>query len=188
MQVIIRIRTAIENPEGLDVSPTTANKYLDFLEGAFMVRKLPSFHYNSRKRLVKAPKIYIRDSGIVNHLLNISSSKLMHVHPQIGFLWEGYALEQIIQQLPRPYQPYFYRTHDGAELDLVIIKGTVPYMGIEFKNSTAPSLSKGFYQSVADLNTQKNFVVVPGIAADYPLDKMVRVCDLTTFLNKYLPK
>jgi predicted AAA+ superfamily ATPase len=113
---------------------------------------------------------------------------MMQVHPQIGFLWEGYALEQIIQQLPRPYQPYFYRTHDGAELDLVIIKGTEPYMGIDFKYSTAPSLSKGFYQSVADLKTRKNFVIVPGIQADYPMDKSIRVCDLPTFLSKYLPK
>jgi uncharacterized protein len=174
--------------KGLDVSPTTANKYLDFLEGAFMVRKLPSFHYNSRKRLVKAPKVYIRDSGVVNHLLHIGSARLMQVHPQIGFLWEGYALEQIIQQLPRPYQPYYYRTHDGAELDLVIVKGTEPYMGIEFKNSTAPALSKGFHQSVADLATSRNFVIIPGEQADYPLQKNCRVTDLITFLNKYMPK
>src|SRR3954467_9186787 len=86
--------------KGLDVSPVTINRYLDFLCGAFMVRKLPAYHYNSKKSLVKAPKVYIRDSGVVNYLLNITKSTDRKFHPALGNLWEGYAIEQILELLP----------------------------------------------------------------------------------------
>ncbi len=84
--------------KGLDVSPTTINRYLDYLCGAFMVRKLPAYHYNSSKSLVKSPKVYIRDSGVVNYLLNINKSPDLKFSPAIGNLWEGYAIEQILQE------------------------------------------------------------------------------------------
>jgi uncharacterized protein len=174
--------------KGLDVSPTTINKYIYYLEGAFMIRTLPSFHYNSKKRLVKAPKVYIRDSGIINYLLNIHHVKQMHVHPALGNLWEGYVIEQILQVLPNQYQAYFYRTHDGAEMDLVIVKGIHPYMSIEIKNSVTPTLERGFYECLRDLNTKKNFVIIPKTDTHYQLKDNVYVCDITNFITTYCPK
>jgi uncharacterized protein len=174
--------------KGLDVSPTTINKYVEYLAGAYMVRSLPSFHYNSKKRLIKAPKVYIRDSGITNYLLNITSSKMMQVHPALGNLWEGYVIEQIVSLLPNTIQAYFYRTHDGAEMDLVLVKGIHPYMCIEIKNSGSPNLERGFYESLNDLKTKHNFVIVPKSNTNYLVKNNIRVLDLLSFISSYLPQ
>ena len=174
--------------KGLDVSPDTVNRYLDYLCGAFMVRKLPSFHFNSRKRLVKAPKVYIRDSGVVNYLQNCHSISNLKFNPNIGNLWEGYVIEQILQVLPRTIQAYYYRTHDGSEMDLVLVKGIHPIVSIEVKNSSAPSITRGMTESINDLNTKQNFVIIPQGSTDYPLGKTIKVCDLLTFITTYLPK
>ena len=172
--------------KGLGVSPTTINKYLDYLAGAFMVRILPSFHFNSKKRLIKAPRVYIRDSGITNYLLNIPNAKTIQVHPALGSLWEGYVIEQILSVLPNNIQAYFYRTQDGAEMDIVLVKGIHPYMSIEIKYSSTPTISKGFYESIADLKTKNNFIIIPNTDTDYLLKKDVRIVDVVSFINKYL--
>lgn len=174
--------------KGLDVSPDTVNRYLDYLCGAFMVRKLPAFHYNSRKRLVKSPKVYMRDSGVVNYLQNIHKQSDLKYSPFIGNLWEGYVIEQILQLLPRYIQAYYYRTHDGSEMDLVLVKGIHPFVSIEIKNSSTPNLTRGMTESINDLNTKQNFVIVPSLNTNYPIGKVVQVCDLQTFFSIYLPK
>ena len=174
--------------KGLDVSPDTVNRYLDYLCGAFMVRKLPSFHFNSRKRLVKAPKVYIRDSGVVNYLLNIHKMSDLKYNPNIGNLWEGYVIEQILQLLPRTIQAYYYRTHDGSEMDLVLVKGIHPLVSIEIKNSSSPSITRSMTQSIEDLNTKQNFVIIPPTNTNYPLGKTIIACDLVTFISVFLPK
>jgi uncharacterized protein len=172
--------------KGLGVSPTTVNKYLDYLAGAFMVRILPSFHFNNKKRLIKAPKVFIRDSGITNYLLNINNAKTIQVHPALGSLWEGYVMEQILSILPNNIQSYFYRTQDGAEMDIVLVKGIHPYMSIEIKYSSTPSVSKGFYESIIDLKTKNNFIIIPNPNTNYLVKKDVRIVDLITFINNYL--
>jgi uncharacterized protein len=172
--------------KGLGVSPTTINKYLDYLEGAFMIRILPSFHFNSKKRLVKSPKVYIRDSGITNYLLNIPNANTLQVHPALGSLWEGYVVEQILSILPSNIQAYFYRTQDGAEMDIVLVKGVNPYMSIEIKYSSTPTVSKGFHESLADLKTKNNFIIIPNADTDYLAQKHIRVVDIGTFMHKYL--
>ncbi len=172
--------------KGLGVSPTTINKYIDYLAGAFMIRILPSFHFNGKKRLVKSPRVYIRDSGITNYLLNIPNAKAMQVNPALGSLWEGYVVEQILSVLPSNIQAYFYRTQDGAEMDIVLVKGINPFMSIEIKYASAPNLSKGFYESIADLKTKKNFIIIPNAGSDYLLKPTIRVVDLQSFLQKYL--
>ncbi|MDP2387603.1 MAG: ATP-binding protein [Bacteroidota bacterium] len=172
--------------KGLDVSPVTVNRYLDYLSGAFMVRKLPAYHFNSKKSLVKAPKVYIRDSGIVNYLLNINRASDLKYHPAIGNLWEGYAIEQILELLPPTIQAYFYRTHDGSEMDLVLVKGITPFVCIEIKNSSTPTISRGLTESLLELKTKNNYIVVPGHDVDYLLKKEIRVVSLTTFLGKYI--
>ncbi len=172
--------------KGLDVSPVTINRYLDYLSGAFMVRKLPAYHFNSKKSLVKAPKVYIRDSGVLNYLLNIYKGSDLKFHPALGNLWEGYVIEQILELLPRGIQPYFYRTHDGSEMDLVLVKGIKPFACIEIKNSATPSISRGITESLEELKPKYTFIIVPKSGTDYLLKKNIRVIGLQTFLHKYL--
>ena len=169
--------------KGLDVSPVTVNRYLDHLCGAFMVRKLPAYHFNSKKTLVKAPKVYIRDSGVVNYLLNINKSTDLKFHPAIGNLWEGYVIEQVLELLPRTIQTYFYRTHDGSEMDLVLVKGITPLACIEIKNSSTPHISRGLTESLNELKTKRNYVIVPGTNINYMLKKNIQVISMDLFCS-----
>lgn len=173
--------------KSLELSSTTIKKYLAFLEEAFLIRQLQPFSQNIKKRIVKSPKVYIRDSGILHYLLNIETFDELQGNPIIGNSWEGYALEQICHLLPERMESYFYRTHQGAECDLVLTKAGVPEMGIEIKYTSSPKLSKGNLQSFQDLGTKRNFIVTPN-SDDYLITKNVRVCSLETFLQKYLKK
>lgn len=174
--------------KGLDISPTTVNRYIDYLEGAFMLRKLPPYFTNAKKRLVKSPKIYIRDSGLLHYLNDIHGAKDVFYNPAVGDSWEGYVIEQILQLLPSNVKPYYYRTHDGSEMDLVLVKGLKPVACVEIKTSNAPDLRRGFYECVRDLKCRQVFVVTPEQAAPYYADKGILVCGLPDFLAKYLPK
>jgi predicted AAA+ superfamily ATPase len=173
--------------KGLDISQTTTNRYLDHLEGAYMVRKLMPFHINSKKRLVKSPKVYIRDTGLLHYLLDIYNVKTLFNHSAVGNSWEGYVIEQIIQLLPRTIQPYYYRTHDGSEVDLILVKGIKPIASIEIKYSTAPSVSRGMTESLKDLGTKHNFIITPSLDDDFGINKQVKVVGLMTFLTHTLP-
>jgi predicted AAA+ superfamily ATPase len=173
--------------KGLDVSPITVNRYLDHLEGAFMIRRLHPWHTNGRKRLVKSPKVYVRDSGVVHHHLNITDRNTLLTHPVVGHSWEGYVIEQICTQLSDAVFPFFYRTHDGSEMDLVIVKGIKPHACIEIKLTSAPSVTKGMTESIKDLGCKNNYVVVPGNAAPWQLREDITVCGLQIFLEKHLP-
>ncbi|MES2836384.1 MAG: ATP-binding protein [Bacteroidota bacterium] len=146
----------------LGVSGPTINRYLDFMEGAFLLRRLPAWFVNAKKRMVKAPKVYIRDSGILHYLNNINDNKLLVGNPIVGASWEGYVIEEIIKQLPYHIKPYFYRTHHGAEVDLILVKGIIPIACIEIKHSLSPTATDGFYNCIEDLKTQNNFIIYPG--------------------------
>lgn len=174
--------------KGLDVSPTTVNRYIDFLEGAFMVRKLPAYFTNAKKRLIKSPKIYIRDSGLVNYLLDITKEKDIHFHSNVGNCWEGYALEQILQHLPNYIKPFYYRTHDGSEMDLVLVRGITPIACIELKTTNNPSVTRGFYESIKDLKCDRNFVITPFQEVSYKINKNTLVCGLIDFITNDLKK
>lgn len=173
--------------KGLDVSPTTVNKYVEYLEGAFMLRRLPAYFTNAKKRLIKSPKIYVRDSGLLNYLTDIHTSKELFYNPALGNAWEGYALEQILQLLPATIKPYYYRTQDGSEMDLVLVKGIRPIACVEIKTTNEPSLSRGFYESFSDLKCKQGFVVTPHQEVSYPLDESIRIVGLHEFLTKNLP-
>jgi hypothetical protein len=174
--------------KGLDVSPTTINRYIDYLEGAFMLRKLPAYASNTKKRLVKSPKVYIRDSGLVHYLTNIHTSRDMFYNPAIGNAWEGYVLEQIIQLLPPTILPYFYRTHDGSEMDLVLVKGIKPIVCIEIKTSNEPHLTRGFYECLDDLKCKTAIVITPEQQSSYAINENTTVYGLYDFLNIKLPQ
>lgn len=174
----------------LDIALFTLKKYIDFLEGAFVFNRLYPYYINIGKRLRKTPKIYIRDSGIINRLTGINNYDQLQSYSKAGSLWEGYVIEQIKQITDRHFDKslYYYRTQDGSEIDLVIVKGLKPVCSIEIKYSSAPTLSKGNTIAIKDLQTCYNFIIIPIADEEYLLRKDVTVCNLETFLNKYLVK
>lgn len=169
----------------LGISATSVRNYLDFIQGAFLVRRLQPFHNNLKKRLVKSPKIYIRDVGVLHQLLGINSRQDYEFSPSLGASWEGYVIEQILQILPSPYQTFFYRTHQGTECDLVIVKGSLPLLSVEVKYTAAPKMTKSFTTAINDLGTKKNFIIVPR-EEDFPLREDVQVMGLEIFLRSVI--
>jgi len=155
------------------VAHTTVGRYLDLLVNAMMLRRLESFHINIGKRLVKAPKVYLRDSGLLHALLGIDSPDALAGHPVAGHSWEGFVLEQIIAAAPPLASFGFYRTAAGAELDLVVDSGG-RRTGYEVKLSNAPRPPRGFWNACEDLGVDRAFVVAPVLDA-YPLADNVEV-------------
>lgn len=174
--------------KGLNVSAPTVNHYLEHLEGAFIVRKLPAYFHNAKKRLVKSPKVYIRDSGLAHYLCDVNSSTDVMYNPAVGNSWEGYVIEQIVQQLPSGIKPYYYRTSDGSEMDLVLVKGLKPLVCIEIKTTNEPNLSRGFYESLTDLKCKNAYVITPHQQQNYLIEKNIHVVGLLSFLTNILPK
>lgn len=176
-----------ELAKSLEISVNTAKSYVQFLENALLIRTLPSWHENSGKRLVKAPKVYLRDSGILHYFLDIADDEALQLHPKLGSSWEGFVIEQIAAQLEDEFRFYFYRTHDGAELDLVLEKRGKKVAAIEIKMGSKVSLSKGNMIAFKDLNCKHQFVITLK-SETYSLSNGAVVCDLKTFLKHYLPK
>lgn len=158
----------------LGLNGTTVRRYLDFFESAYLIRRLPPFHVNLKKRLVKTPKIYLRDSGVLHQLLGIGSFFDLSGHPVLGNSWETYILEQIAALLPDWAEMYFYRTHDGTEADIVIARSGRPEIIVEIKYSTVPRVSKGLYIAGQDLGIQKHYVICP-VESGFPLSENTTV-------------
>jgi hypothetical protein len=167
-----KIWNASQIANSLGVSPPTARQYLDILSDSFLVRELLPYHSNIKKRLVKSPKIYLRDSGILHALLNISSLDILQAHPLVGNSWEGFVIEQVLEILPASWPKFFYRTSAGAEIDLITISPLNKHFAIEIKYSLHPKLPVGFWNAFEDLSCEKGFVVYPG-TEDYPLSANV---------------
>jgi predicted AAA+ superfamily ATPase len=163
----------------LGIPSVQVKKYIDFLEHSFIIRRLEPFYINIGKRLVKSPKIYIRDSGILHSLLQIHSYNDLIANPIAGNSWEGYVIEQIISRLNTNCIPYFYRTQSGAEVDLCLINGNEIITTIEIKLSNNPKISRGNSETISDLKSKTNFVVTFD-KADYQLNEFWKVCDLQT--------
>ncbi|MBX9851366.1 MAG: ATP-binding protein [Cytophagaceae bacterium] len=187
--MIAHMNSGIENAENLGrslgITGATVKKYLDFLQGAYLINRLPAWYVNSKKRLVKSPKLYLRTTGILHFLLNIPDWDALQGHPAIGGSWEAYVLEQIYQLKPPQTSVYYYRTHNGAEADIVLVKGINPVACLEIKYSNAPTISRGFHESISDLGTDKNFVITPGSDRWTTKDGTI-VCSLKEFIAKDL--
>ena len=151
---------AAELGRALAVNESTVRRYLDLMTGVFMVRQLPPWHENLGKRQVKAPKVYVRDSGLLHALLGISRQKDLEHHPKVGASWEGYAIEEILKAL-RPDEAYYWATHQGAELDLLLFKDG-RRIGIECKRTDAPTLSPSMRIALTDLKLDTLLVAYPG--------------------------
>src|ERR1700722_9186218 len=146
----------------LEVSGVTIGRYLDLMVDLLLVRRLKPWTFNVGKRLVRSPKIYIRDSGITHALLNIGNYSDLLGHPVVGGSWEGFVIENIMSVAPTNVQPFYYGTPAGAEIDLIIEFSPTEKWAIEIKRNSTPAVSKGFYIACEDVQTQRRFVVYSG--------------------------
>lgn len=170
---------ASEVGKSLQVSSPTARRYLDILAGTFMVRILPPWFENISKRQVKAPKLYFRDSGILNALVGVEEHNELVTYPKLGAFWEGFALEELIRVFDAaPGECYFWSTLSGAELDLLIIKSG-KRIGFEVKYTEAPRITKSMHVALEDLDLDHLIIVCPGDQT-YPLDVSITVHGLST--------
>lgn len=155
-----QIWNAAEFARSLELSQPTIRRYLDILSGAFMVRQLPAWHANLNKRQVKAPKVYLRDSGLLHQLLGIRSEKDLLMSPKCGASWEGYVIEEVLRSVD-PDEAYFWATHGGAEMDLVLRKDGRLF-GVECKRVDGPRLTPSMQTALDDLELERIAVVYPG--------------------------
>lgn len=171
--------------KSLGVTSPTVKRYVDFISEAFLIEVLHPFTWNLAKRLVKSPKIYISDTGILHHLLDIDDFNDLSGNPIIGSSWEAFVISQVKSHLNNKYSIYFYRTQQGAEVDLVITSGLKVKACVEIKYTNTPQLTRGNYQAFDDLKAPVNFIITPS-SDDFLLNEAVRICSLKAFIEKYL--
>lgn len=152
----------------LGITSPTVRRYLDFFESSYLVRRIQPWFSNIPKRLVKSPKVYIRDTGILHTLLAIDTFEQLQGHPAIGASWEAYVMQEIATMLPPRHELCFYRTQDGTEADIVIVKAGIPDILVEIKYNSAPAVTKSMFIAAADLRTRRNVIVAP-VGENYPL-------------------
>lgn len=170
----------------LDVSVATVQSYVGFLENTYLIRRLPPYFVNIGKRLVKAPKIYVRDSGLMHRLAGIDDFNALSGNLLLGGSWEGYVVQQVIARLPADVTPFYYRTQNGAELDLLLVKGGKAVVALEIRYSNAPSLTRGNTQAIMDLGIEHTLIVTPE-ADGYWLRKDVQVCSIQNVWQSLAP-
>lgn len=177
---------ASEFGRSFGVADTTVRTYLDLMTSALVVQQLPPWHENISKRQVKAPKVYIADSGLLHSLLNIRVFRDLEGHPKIGASWEGFVIQQIIRQLgARDDECFFWRTHAGAELDLLVSRGRQRF-GFEVKRTSSPQITPSMRSALADLRLRRLDVIHAG-EETFPLDKKVRAVALVRLLVDLKP-
>jgi hypothetical protein len=170
----------------LGISTPTVKRYVDFLEEAFLLKSLHPFSWNMPKRLVKTPKVYLTDTGILHHLSGITDLNNLSGNPLIGNSWESFVVNQLMALKKSQVDLYFYRTHQGTEVDLVFTKGLTVVATAEIKYSNSPQLTKGNFQAFDDLNAPMNYVITPS-SDDYLFKERIRICSLKAFITNYLP-
>ncbi len=171
--------------KSLGLSTPTVKKYIDFLEEAFLIKSLHPFFWNMQKRLVKTPKIYLTDTGILHQLIGLTDFINLSGNPIIGSSWESFVINQIIALKRKRIDIYFYRTHHGAEVDLVFTKGLTVVATAEIKYSNSPHLTRGNFYAFEDLKAPMNYVITPS-SDDYLFKESIRICSLKTFISEYL--
>ena len=161
----------------LGVDGKTAAGYIDLLVDLLLVRRLPPWHANVGKRLVRSPRVYVRDSGLLHALLGLADAHALMGHPVVGASWEGFAIENLLAAAPAHVEGYFYRTSGGAEIDLLLVWPGERKWAIEIKRSLTPKPERGFHSACADLEPQERFVVYPG-RDTYPIREDVTAMPL----------
>jgi len=171
--------------KSLGISVPTVTKYIDYFEHAYLLRRIYPYNYSSIKRLVKTPKIYLYDTGIMHKLLNINNFDALLGNPILGNSWETYCISQIINEMPSKYKPFYYRTHDGAECDLVLVESNKPFMAIEMKYSSQPNPTRGNIEAMNEIGAKQNFIITPE-SDDILIKNNIRVCNIFRFIRHYL--
>ena len=171
----------------LGISSVTVARYLDLLTDLFLVRQIPPWHGNVGKRLTKSKKVYVRDSGITHALLNLHSMEDVLGHPVAGFSWEGYVIDNIIALLGAEARVSFYRTSNGAEIDLIIQFAENDCVALEIKRNLAPKLSKGFHIGAKDVGATERYLVYPG-SDSYPVNDQTWVLPFPELMRKLASK
>ena len=167
--------------KSLEVSHTTARTYLDILQDFFMIRQLQPWAGNTKKRIVKSPKIYIRDSGLLHNLLRIHNFEQLLGHPILGASWEGFVAENILNSISNQWTASYYRSSNQTEIDLILEKGHREVWAIEIKRSIAPSISSGFHKACEDIAATRKFVIYSGTER-FQIKGMTEVIGLNDFL------
>lgn len=170
--------------KSLGISHAQVNEVLEYLEAVFLIRNLEPYHINIKKRLVKSPKVYIRDSGLMHFLNGIKDINSLLGNQIVGNSWEGFCIEQIIGSLREKYSYYFFRTQDQAEVDLIVCKGDQPVHCVEIKLNSDPKKSKRFTTVINDLKTEENFIIIPECKTEYPLSEQIMVTDLDKIIGR----
>jgi predicted AAA+ superfamily ATPase len=180
------IWNASEFARSFGVADTTVRHYLDLLTDALVIRQLPAWHENISKRQVKAPKVYIQDSGLLHSLLKLKSIYDLESHPKVGASWEGFVISELIQRLGvRRDDCYFWATYGGAELDLLVVYGK-KRLGFEIKRTTSPRVTKSMHQALKDLRLQQIYVIHCGDNT-FPLSERIKAVSLTRLLDDIIP-
>ncbi len=174
------IWNSAEPARALDVSEPTVRRHLDLLTDALMIRQLPPYHVNLKKRQVKSPKIYIRDTGLLHQLLGIDSMKVLLTHPKLGASWEGFVIEQVLQIEPHD-EAFFWATHQGAEIDLILRRGNELF-GVECKRTDTPRLTPSIRNAIEDLGLKHVLILYPGIRR-FPLSDQVEAVPADTIVK-----
>ena len=167
----------------IGVDAKTAQSYIDLLCALLLVRRLPPWHANIDKRLVKSPKVYVRDSGLVHALLDIETKETLLSHPVVGASWEGFVIENLLARAPASVQGYFYRTSGGAEVDLLLAWPGGELWAIEVKRSLSPKVERGFHAACDDLRPARKLVVYPG-QESFPLGHDIQAVPLATLCQQ----
>lgn len=168
----------------LGIDGKTARRYLDLLEGLYLVRALPPWSHNAGKRMVKSAQVYWRDSGILHALAGLPTLEHVLGHPICGASWEGYCIEQILNRLPKGATATHYRTHAGAEVDLVIEQSDGKITAVEIKRTLSPKVTPGLIESMETLGAARGFIVIPK-GEPYPLSKTVMAIGLADYLQGF---
>jgi len=181
-----QVWNASEFARSFGVADTTVRNYLDLLTSALVIRQLPPWHENISKRQVKAPKAYIADSGLLHSLLNIRLFQDLEGHPKVGASWEGFAIEQVIRRLgARKNEAFFWATHGGAELDLLVMRGS-HRLGFEIKRTSSPRLTPSMRNALSDLKLQRLDVIHAGVET-FLMERRVRAVPLSRLLDDLQP-
>lgn len=166
----------------LQVSAPTVREYYDLFVQTFLIHELPPYFRNIKKRIVKSPKYYLNDTGILHSHLGLKTREDLFGHPDVGLSWETYVIQQIRANIKDGYNLYFYKTHQGAEIDLVICKGDIPFISCEIKLTDAPRVSRGMKIAIEDVGTEHNFVITYG-SDRYPLHEKIEAISVHDFVE-----
>ncbi len=169
--------------KSLNIRVPSVQKYIDFFENTFLIKRIQPYFSKIKKRLIKSPKIFLTDTGILHNFLGINTNEDLFGHPAFGNSWEAYCITQILSAMPEKYTPYFFRTHDGAECDLILMQGEIAKYALEIKYKQAPKLTRGNTVAFNEIKAENNFVIVSA-GESYFMREDVKVINLFDFINK----